>query len=178
MNRLLTIYRRSKTNKLADTLIMVISDAGKAIIKHCHEIGHTVCKIWKDNPEKHWDKTSMKRLIKRFEAFVTMGKAKRFWPSANSNNSWKRRRRRGNDLFSRRSSRHSCAPKNIAEGLKILQSSVRRMIKRKSKKVQTSQNTSREWCHSKKESKTCWLSAWKIRNKSTNDWARSFSSWK
>ena len=78
MNRLLTIYRRLKTNKLADTLIMVISDAGKAIIKHCHDIGHTVCKIWKDNPEKHWDKTSMKRLIKRFEAFVTMRKAKRF----------------------------------------------------------------------------------------------------
>ena len=28
--------------------------------------------MWKDNPEKHWDKTSGKRPIKRFEAFGSM----------------------------------------------------------------------------------------------------------
>ena len=55
------IYRRLKTNKLADTLIiMVFSDADKTIVKHYHEKGYTVYKIWKDNPEKHWDKTSVK----------------------------------------------------------------------------------------------------------------------
>ena len=37
---------------------MVFSEADKAIIKYYHEKGYTTYKIWKDNPEKHWDKTS------------------------------------------------------------------------------------------------------------------------
>ena len=59
---------------MADTLVMVFSEADKAIIKYYHEKGYTTYKMWKDNPEKHWDKTSGKRPIKRFEAFGSMKK--------------------------------------------------------------------------------------------------------
>ena len=55
---------------------MVFSGADKAIVKHYHEKGYTTYKIWKDNSEKHWNKTSVKRLIKRFEAFGTMQREK------------------------------------------------------------------------------------------------------
>ena len=34
------------------------------------------------------------------------------------------------------------------------------------KTIQTSQNTFNEWCHSKKKSRACWLSAWNIQGKS------------
>ena len=40
---------------------MVFSEADKAIIKHYHEKGYTAYKIWKNIPEKHWEKTSVKR---------------------------------------------------------------------------------------------------------------------
>ena len=56
----------------------VFSDADTAITKHYHEKGYIAYKIWKDNPEKHWDKTSVKRLIRRFEAFDTMERKKGF----------------------------------------------------------------------------------------------------
>ena len=46
------------------------------IIKHYHEKGYTACKIWEDNPEKHWDKISVKQPIKSVEAFVTMERQK------------------------------------------------------------------------------------------------------
>ena len=59
---------------MANTLIMVFSDADNSIIKYYHENGYTAYKIWKDNPEKHWDKILVKQPIKRFEAFGTMEK--------------------------------------------------------------------------------------------------------
>ena len=43
----------SKNNELPDTLIMVFSEADKAIIKHYHEKRYTTHKIWRDNREKH-----------------------------------------------------------------------------------------------------------------------------
>ena len=55
---------------------MVFSDADKAIIQHYHEKGFTPYRIWKDNPEKGWDKTSVKRLIKRFVKYDTMERQK------------------------------------------------------------------------------------------------------
>ena len=36
---------------------MVFSDEDKAVIKHYHQGGCTAYKIWKENPEKNWDKT-------------------------------------------------------------------------------------------------------------------------
>ena len=36
------------------------------IIKHYHEKRYTACKICKDNPEKHWGKTSLRQTITRF----------------------------------------------------------------------------------------------------------------
>ena len=55
------------------------SDEDKTIIKHYHEKGYTSPKIWKDNPNKYWDKTSVKRLINRFEGFGTTERQKWFW---------------------------------------------------------------------------------------------------
>ena len=55
---------------------MFFSDVDKVINKHYHEKGYTTYKLRKDNPEKNWEKTLMKRLIKRFEAFGTMERQK------------------------------------------------------------------------------------------------------
>ena len=61
---------------MAETLIMVFSESDKAIIKHYHGKGYAAYKIWKNNLEKQWDKTSVKQFIKRFEAFGTMERQK------------------------------------------------------------------------------------------------------
>ena len=55
---------------------MVFCEADKAFIKHYLEKGYTAYTIWKHNPEKHWDKTSVEWLIKRFKAFGTMERQK------------------------------------------------------------------------------------------------------
>ena len=55
---------------------MFFSEADKAIIKYYNEKRYTAFKIWKDNRQKHWDKTSVKRLIMRFEAFGTIERQK------------------------------------------------------------------------------------------------------
>ena len=55
---------------------MAFSDADKLIMKYYHQKGYTAYKIWKDNPEKHREKTSLKQLIQRFEAFATMERQK------------------------------------------------------------------------------------------------------
>ena len=51
---------------------MVFSDEDKAVIKHYHQRGCTAYKIWKENPEKNWDKTYVKRSINRFLKKGTM----------------------------------------------------------------------------------------------------------
>ena len=81
--------------------MMVFSDADKAIIKHYHERGYTAYKLWKDNPEKHWDKTSVKRL----EGFGTIERQIGSACPRTATTPEKRRIRRENDLFSIRSSR-------------------------------------------------------------------------
>ena len=45
---------------------MVFSDEDKAVIKNYYQRGYTAYKIQKENPEKNWDKASVKRLINRF----------------------------------------------------------------------------------------------------------------
>ena len=54
------LIEEAMIKELEDTLIMVFSEADKVIIKHYYEKEYTAYKIWKDNPEKHWDKTSVK----------------------------------------------------------------------------------------------------------------------
>ena len=61
---------------MADSLIKVFSNADKTIFKYYHVTGYTPYKIWKDNPIKHWVKTSVKPLIKRFEVFGVMKRQK------------------------------------------------------------------------------------------------------
>ena len=51
---------------------MVLSDEDKAVIKHYYQRRYTAYKIWKENPEKNWDKASAKRLINRFVEKGTM----------------------------------------------------------------------------------------------------------
>ena len=51
---------------------MVFSPEDKAIIKHYYlEKSMTPYKIWKDNPQKKWDKTSVKRLCNRLDRHGT-----------------------------------------------------------------------------------------------------------
>ena len=106
------------------------------------------------------------------------GKIKRFWSSLNSNNSWKRESGRRNDLFSRRSSRNSCVPKTYCRRIEDLTILCTETDKKRNKTIQTSQITLHEWRHSKMKSRVCWVSTWKIWNKSRNDWTCSFSRWK
>ena len=47
---------------------MVFSSEDKALIKHYHEDkGLNAYRIWKDNPEKGWDKRSVAKLVRRYE---------------------------------------------------------------------------------------------------------------
>ena len=133
---------------MADTLNF-FSEADKAVIKHPYEKGYTVHKIRKDNPEKHWDKTSVKSLIKRTEAFGTMDR-QRLWPCANSNSSYKWRSVVANDLFSSRSSRASSATKDVPKELKISKFSAQRMIKSKGQKNTRKRRVKRATCVLKK----------------------------
>ena len=110
---------------------MVFSGADKAIIKHYYEKGYTAYKIWKDNPEKHWDKTSVKRLIKRFEAFGTMERQKGSGCTQTATTPENKKAVEEMICSPEDHPGTQVPPKDIAEGLKISQSSVRRMIKRK-----------------------------------------------
>ena len=55
---------------------MVFSDADKSIIEHYLQKDFTPYKIWKENPEKKWDLSSVKRLVKRFKKHGTMNRQK------------------------------------------------------------------------------------------------------
>ena len=61
-----------KGHRVGGYLNSDFSDADMVIIRHYQEKGYTADKIWEDNLEKHWDKTLVKQLLKRFEAFGTM----------------------------------------------------------------------------------------------------------
>ena len=130
MNRLLTIYQHLKSNELTYTLI-IFSDADKEIIKHSHEIGYTAYKIWKDNVEKHWDKTSVKQVIKRFEAFGTMERQKCSGRPPTGTTTENEETVREMICSEEDHPGTHVPPKDVAEGLKMSQSSARRMIKRK-----------------------------------------------
>jgi hypothetical protein len=52
---------------------MVFSEEDKAIIKHYFDDkGKTAYSIWKDNPERNWDKRSVAKLIERYVKTGTM----------------------------------------------------------------------------------------------------------
>ena len=51
---------------------MVFTDEEKAVIKHYHQKGYSAYKIWKENPEKKWDKRSVQRLVNCFVVSGTM----------------------------------------------------------------------------------------------------------
>ena len=116
---------------MADTLIMFFSDADKAIVKHYHEKRYTACKIWKDNPQKHCNKASAKRLIKRFETFGTLEKQKGSGHSRTATTPENEESVEEMICSQEDLPETHVPPKDISEGLKISQSSVRRMIKRK-----------------------------------------------
>jgi len=110
---------------------MVFSAEDKAVIKHYHEKGFTPYRIWKQNPEKGWDKTSVKRLIKRFEKFATMerqrgsGRPRTAVTDENEESV--------DDLICSQENEPGSHihPRDIAKKLSISHSSVRRIIKAK-----------------------------------------------
>lgn len=65
------IYGSLKINRFVTILAMVFSDPDKAIFEH--KKGFTSYRIWKDNPEKDWDKASVKQLIKRLIEYTIGG---------------------------------------------------------------------------------------------------------
>ena len=103
---------------MADTLTRAFSDADKRINKHYNEKGYTANKTREDNPEKHLNKTSLKRLIKRFEAFDTTEKQK--GSGCPRTATTPENEEAAEEMFSRRSSRDSCALKRYCRGIKDL----------------------------------------------------------
>lgn len=109
---------------------MVFSDADKAIIQHYYEKGYTAYKIWKENPEKNWDKSSLHRLIKRFAKTGTM---------ARQNGSGRPRTATCPEneekveemICSQEEPGTHLSPNEIAKELNISHMSVRRMVRRK-----------------------------------------------
>ena len=107
---------------------MIFPDADKAIMKHYHEKEHTVHKIWKDSPEKHWGKTLVKGLIKRFEVFGTMERQKGSRRPRTATTPGKEEALEEIICSQEGHFETHVLPKDIAEEWKISQSSIRRMI--------------------------------------------------
>ena len=80
------------------TSVLVFSDEDKAVIEHYVQNGYTAYKIWKENPEKNWDRMSVQRLVKRYKQYGTMKRQK-------GSREWECRRRI--DLLTRRSTRYA-----------------------------------------------------------------------
>ena len=108
---------------------MVFSDADKAIIRHYHDKGYSAYRIWKENPEKKWDKSSVNRLVKRYVEHGTMerqkgsGRPVSATPPENQD--------AVEDLVCSQEDAPGThvTPNNIAKMLKISVRSVRRMVK-------------------------------------------------
>ena len=58
---------------------MVFSSDDKAIIKHYYEDkGLNSYQIWRNNPEKKWDKRSVARLVSRYKERKTMDRKPKY----------------------------------------------------------------------------------------------------
>ena len=114
---------------------MVFSDADKAIIEHFCKKGYTPYKIWKENPEKKWNRTSVHLLVKRFRELGTMkrqkGSGRPITVTTPENEA------AVEDLIcsQEESPGTHLSPRNIASELNISHTSVRRMVKRKGMKA-------------------------------------------
>ena len=111
---------------------MVFSAEDKAIIKHLFvEKGYTAYRIWKENPQRKWDKTSVKRLTKRYEQTGSMDRKKgsgRPCTAVTDENAEQVEEM----ICSQEDNPGShVKPRDIADSLQISHTSVRRLIKRK-----------------------------------------------
>ena len=91
--------------------------------------------------QKHLGRTSLKQVIKRFEAFGTMKRQKGCGHQRTATTPLNKESVEEIICFQEHHPRNHLTPKYIAKGLKISQSSVQRMIKRT---FQTYENTSHE----------------------------------
>ena len=126
INDLLTL----KEQQVGGYLNNFFSGADKVVMKH-YQKWYTAYKIWKNNPEKHQGRTSAKQLIKRFEAFGTMERQKGCSRQRTATTPVNKEAVEEIICFQEDHPRNHVTPKYIAKGLKISQSSVQRMIKRK-----------------------------------------------
>ena len=89
----------------------MFSDEDKAIIKHYLDKGKVPNRIWMENPEKVWDKTSVKRLCKRIDKYGTTD--------------------RDEIILSQESEPGTHVhPRTLADDLDVSHGSIRRMVKR------------------------------------------------
>ena len=110
---------------------MVFNDEDKAIIKHYHEKGYTPYRIWKENPDKKWDKSSVKRLIKRYLVHGTMERQKGSGRPVTVTTPKNQAAVEEMICSQEESPGTHVTPNNIAKVLKISDRSVRRMVKSK-----------------------------------------------
>lgn len=111
--------------------ILFCSEADKAISKYYLEKRYAAYKTWKDNPEKHWGKTFVKRHIKMFEAFSTMERQKGSGRPGTGTTPENEKAVEEMICSQKNHSGTHVPPKDIAGGLSISQSFVPRKIKRK-----------------------------------------------
>ncbi len=109
---------------------MVFSSEDKSIIKHYYrDKGWTPYKIWKENPEKKWDKTSVKRLCNRIDEFQT---TERRPGSGRPRSATSDENQEVVDelICSQEEPGTHTHPQTIADDLSVSYSSVQRMVKR------------------------------------------------
>ena len=109
---------------------MVFSDSDKAIILHYHQKKYTPYKIWKENPEKNWNKGSIYRLIERFEETGSMAH-KEGSGHPRTATCPENEEKVEEMICSQDEPGTHVSPSGIAKELEVSESSVRRMVKRK-----------------------------------------------
>ena len=110
---------------------MVFSDEDKAVIKHFHHRGYTAYKIWKENPKKNWDKTSVKRLINRFLEKGTMERKEGSGRNRTARTPTNEEAVEELICSQEDASETHLSPRNIVEELEITHSSVCRIFREK-----------------------------------------------
>ena len=108
---------------------MVFSTEDKAIIKHYVEKGFSSYKIWKENPEKKWVLSSVKRLVKRFRKNGTMERQKRSGRPKSARTPENEAAVEEMICSQEEDPGTHVTPRNIAKELKISHSSVCRIVR-------------------------------------------------
>ena len=111
---------------------MIFSAADKAIIQHYyHDKHYTPYRIWKENPEKKWNKASVCNLISKFVKTGSMDRKKGSGRPRTATCTENENLMEEMICSQEDQPGTHVPPSGIAKELRVSESSVRRMVKRK-----------------------------------------------